>query len=317
MKRLSRRSFVTGLAPSFLAAGLAAAQDVASSGTEPKQYFSDYFSFVGRDEAGYVFLAHDNNRGRTGDRYFADHWIAMYDDATGWVDVKGSAHYPNTSKTLADIPDSEHFSFSGSRDSGMRISGASNDLTLTVGALPRTLYRQNGDGVFWVGGAPAVLQWKDRKLVGRVLFEYLERNNWNRFTADFGANWQNFNGLYLLTSTGADFYAHFHERQGGSDLNGRLVGLASWSAPAPLTELNFKIPGTVTVPGRTYRCPSRWQVDFEYAEKAWRLDLDTAHRQHVADWEKGGFFMATVQGQITARDGSETHEVIGWAELLL
>jgi hypothetical protein len=76
---------------------------------------------------------------------------------------------------------------------------------------------------------------KDRTLKGRVIVEYLQRHNWNRFVADFAANWRNFNGLYLMTDGDADFYMHYHERDGGSDLYGRIVGFASWGTPAPMS----------------------------------------------------------------------------------
>ena len=284
---------------------------------KPQHYYSDYISFVGSDERGYVYLAHDNNRGQTGDQYFADHWIAMYDDATGWVDIAGSAHYPNREKLLSSIPDSEHFQFSGRAETGLSFNSASNNMALSIEPLPRTLLRENADGVFWVGGAPATFVWKGRKLHGRVLFEYLQRHNWNRFTEAFEANWRNFNGLYLMTSTGADFYVHYHEREGGSDLTGRLVGLASWAVPAPVSNLDFEIASTVAVPWRSYRCPSRWRVDFDHAGRSWRLELFTAERRNIADWTTGGFFMSTVEGRISALKGSEQLDVIGWAELLL
>lgn len=314
---MDRRRMIAMLgltAASGLASPLALAE---TTGDSPKRYFSDYISFVGRDAQGYVFLAHDNNRGQTGDRYFADHWIAMYDDVTGWVDVKGSAHYPNPGRLLESIPRSEHFVFSGTPLSGLSFNSTSNDMVLSVEPLPKTLQRESADGIFWVGGAPAKLTWKGRTLVGRVLFEYLQRHNDNRFTSNFEARWNNFNGLYLLTDSGHDFYVHYHERQGGSDLTGKLVGLASWDAPGPVTDLVFKIPSKVSVPHRSYRMPSRWQVDFMHAGRQWRLDADTAHRLLVADWTSGGFNMATVQGTIVSRDGKSEMAVTGWAELLI
>ncbi len=66
----------------------------------------DYFSFVGSDATGTVYLAHDNNRGQKGERFFADHWIMMYAEGTGIVPIVGSAHYPNPARELETIPDS-------------------------------------------------------------------------------------------------------------------------------------------------------------------------------------------------------------------
>ncbi len=66
----------------------------------PKRYHSDYFSFVGSDRLGSVYLAHDNNRGQTGDAFFADHWVMMYAEGQGVVPIIGSAHYPILARSL-------------------------------------------------------------------------------------------------------------------------------------------------------------------------------------------------------------------------
>ncbi len=316
MHPLSRRHVIASLSAAAVLPCAARAQS-PMAGPEPVLYYSDYYSFVGRDEKGYVYLAHDNNRGRTGEQYYADQWIAMFDEARGWIDVTGSAHYPNPQRALDWIPPSDHFRFSGKPETGVIMVGDTSAMRKTVEPLPRTLYRENADGIFWVGGAPATLEWKGRTLKGRVVFEYLQRHNWNRFTADFGRNWQNFNGLYLLTDTGHDYYVHYHERQGGSDLNGKLVGLASWSTPAPVTDLEFKISQSVAVDYRTYRWPDRWQVDFGHAGKRWRLELATEHRRLIADGESGGFAMSVVKGTIADRDGTDRFGVVGWGELLI
>jgi hypothetical protein len=55
------------------AAGVAAGWLLPAFADETKRYHSDYFSFVGSDTQGTVYLAHDNNRGQTGERFFADH----------------------------------------------------------------------------------------------------------------------------------------------------------------------------------------------------------------------------------------------------
>jgi hypothetical protein len=285
----------------------------------PQLYYSDYYSFVGKDADGFVYLAHDNNRGRTGDDYFADHWIAMYDEATGWIDVTGSAHYPNPGKVLATIPDSQFFQFKGTSTSGIELVSAQNEMRWSIGALSPVLTRENADGIFWIGAAPSTLQWKGRTLEGRVLFEYLQRHNQNRFTAGFGGGgFQNFNGLYLRTEDGQDFYIHSHERRGGSDLTGRLVGCATWGSPAPIDNIEFKITETAAIPYRKgYRWPIAWRVGFDHGGKRYGLDLVTAERRLAADWETGGFAMSIVRGIISAADGSVRLPVVGWGELII
>lgn len=292
---------------------------VLADARQPRLYYSDYFSFVGRDDKGYVYLAHDNNRGRTGDDHHADHWIAMYDEATGWVEVKGSAHYPNPGKVLESIPDSQFFRFKGTSTAGIELASDENQMRLRIGALSPILRRENADGIFWIGAAPSTLEWNGRTLQGRVLFEYLQRHNWNRFTAGFGGgSFQNFNGLYLMTEDGKDFYVHYHERKGGSDLTGRLVGCATWGTPAPVENLDFKITETAAIPYRTtYRWPIAWRVGFDHGGKRWMLDLVTAERRLQADWNTGGFAMSVVSGVISAIDGSARMPVVGWGELII
>lgn len=315
--KTSRRHFLQQLAAGVSV--LHAAPAAAADSRQPQFYYSDYFSFVGRDDAGYVYLAHDNNRGRTGDDHFADHWIVMYDELTGWVDVKGSAHYPNPDKTLLTIPDSRFFQFKGTSTSGLEFSSEENDMRLKIGALAPVLKRENDDGIFWIGAAPSTLRWKGRTLEGRVLFEYLQRHNHNRFTAGFGGGgFQNFNGLYLKTADGNDFYVHFHERKGGSDLTGKLVGCATWGTPGPVENLDFRIMETAAVPYRSgYRWPISWRVGFDHGGTRYVLELVTAERRLMADWETGGFAMSVVSGAIMAADGSVRMPVTGWGELII
>jgi hypothetical protein len=216
----------------------------------PLLYFSDYFSFVGRDTAGWVHFAIDNNRGHAGEIYQADHFIVMHDEQSGWVQLVGSEHYENAERQLERIPDSTYFVFRGALASGLIMQSAINDMRMSVGPLPQVLYRENSDGIFWLGGSPATLTWKQRTLKGRAIVEYLQRHNC--FVADFTANWRNFNALYLMTDRNSDVYMHYHEREGGSDLNGKIVGFASWGTPAPIADIEFYIARTEPADGEKY-----------------------------------------------------------------
>lgn len=317
--QLTRRKFLRLVPPALLLAPrpvLAQARAEKKQGT-PLLYFSDYFSFVGKDERGFVMLAHDNNRGRDGDKFQADHWIVMYDQHDGWIDVVGSEHYENKSKSLEQIPDSQNFSFSGTPQTGIEILSKSNNMHMKVAPLPQTLRREDKDGIFWVGGADAVLQWRGRTLRGRVIFEYLQRHNWNRFTGAFEANWKNFNGFYLLAGNDRDFYMHSHERDWGSDLTGKLVGMANWEDAAPLTNLVFKISASVPVPEKRFHWPEKWEIDFSHHGKDYRLALHTIDRKYVTDWDIGGFAMSIVSGSIESSDRTILYPVLGWGELLI
>ena len=328
MTRLNRRRFLSAAAASggLCALGSATlgprsgwaqakARDEAS-GKPVERYVSDYISFVGSDDIGRVYLAHDNNRGQTGERFFADHWIAMYDSATGWVDVNGSRHYENTSKVLDRIPPSQHFRFEGSRETGLSFTSQTNAMALTLEAIDPVIRRGNADGTFQVGAASATMKWNERTIKGRVIFEYLMRRNWNRFTNSFEANWKNFNGLYLKTRDGKDFYLHSHERTGGSDLTGRLIGMATWGQPDKINGIEFTVTESVVADGGQFRWPTRWRADFWHNEMLHKAEFETEISRDVAWWKTGGFMMSVINGTISDEAGGK-REATGWAELLI
>lgn len=297
------------------AALLSAAAIPQAMADEIKRYHSDYFSFVGSDAAGTVYLAHDNNRGQTGDKFFADHWIFMFAEGDGVVPLSGSAHYPNTEKVLEYIPDSADFQFRGRLADGMRMASASNGMQLDVSALQPILRRQTPGDDYWIGAAPATLQWKDRTLRGRVIFEFIARTGFNRFTSDFGANWNNFNGLYLATEDGRDVYLRHHEKlQPGTP---RDSGMATIEGEDVLADIAFRVLESRAVADRPYRWPVAWDIEFACAGSRWRLQVTTAALEEVADWKTGGFAMSVVRGTIAKADGTGRRSVKGLAELLI
>jgi hypothetical protein len=310
MTRLTRRILLAGSATAL------AAPAFGQAASEPeKRYHSDYFSFIGSDAQGAVYLAHDNNRGQTGEKFFADHWIMMWADGQGVVPIVGSAHYPNPGKLLEYIPDSENFQFRGSIAGGMRMMSASNDIDMTVGGLTPILRRQQPDNDYWIGAAPATMKWKGRTLQGRVIFEFIARKGYNRFTSDFGSNWNNFNGLYLLTDDGKDIYLRYHDKV--TPGVPRESGMATLERDGVMSDIYFKITESRAVDYRTYRWPTRWAVDFTHNGARWKLTGETKALELVADWEKGGFAMSVISGEVAKADGSGRRAFKGWAELLI
>ncbi len=49
----------------------------------PLLYVSDCFSFVGEDVTGHVAFALDNNRGRDGKSWQAEHFVVLHDEGEG------------------------------------------------------------------------------------------------------------------------------------------------------------------------------------------------------------------------------------------
>jgi len=101
---------------------------------------SDYFSFVGADEQGHVAFAIDNNRGRDGNAYQAEHFYAvLHDEHHGWMQVSGIGRYENTYHALLIIPDSSFFQFVGQPAAGLTITSPVNQLTLRLDTIPERL----------------------------------------------------------------------------------------------------------------------------------------------------------------------------------
>jgi hypothetical protein len=310
MTALNRRNLLAGSVITLSAPAF------GRNSPEPeKRYHSDYFSFIGSDAQGTVYLAHDNNRGQTGDRFFADHWIMMWADGQGVVPIVGSQHYPNPGKLLEYIPDSENFQFRGSIADGMRMMSASNEIDMTVEGLKPILRRQQLDDDYWIGAAAATMKWKGRMLRGRVIFESIARKGYNRFTSDFGANWNNFNGLYLLTEEGGDVYLRYHEKV--TPGVPRESGMATLERDGVLTDIDFRITESRAHENRAYRWPTKWSVDFTHNNARWQLAGETKALEIVADWDRGGFAMSVINGQIAKADGSARRNFKGWAELLI
>ncbi|UCD78892.1 MAG: hypothetical protein JSW26_26405 [Desulfobacterales bacterium] len=82
---------------------------VSASALEKLAYYSDYFSFIGRDANGFVAFALDNNRGVDGSEYQAEHFGVLYDEKSGWVKLLGIGGYENVHRKLKQIPNSPHF----------------------------------------------------------------------------------------------------------------------------------------------------------------------------------------------------------------
>src|SRR5207244_4365034 len=94
----------------------------AESSTSTLIYVSDYFSFVGADQHGRVAFALDNNRGRDGEAFQAEHFVVLHDEQDGWMDVAGNGPYDNPKKELARIPDSPFFQFTSATEAGLTLT---------------------------------------------------------------------------------------------------------------------------------------------------------------------------------------------------
>ena len=262
------------------------------AGASTLLYVSDYFSFVGEDAQGHVALALDN-----------------------------------TAHELWGIPDSPHFAFQGTPAEGLTIASEPNRLTLRIERMPIVVARQHQGGRYWMGGAPAVLEWAGRTLRGRVIYEYVFLPEFNRLTRIYGGLWRDYQGLYLTFGGVGDLY--MHSQQGGrlAELTGEVLGFAVQRRRAEnLDNVTLTATGHALAPG-LYRWPTQWQVQWK-RKKPWEgatgadVGLGTGSgtltlhdRKSFGNWFIGGFAMGIVKGEVTIN--GRAYSVYGLAELLI
>lgn len=278
-------------------------------------YVSDYFSFVGSDGQGHVAFALDNNRGRDGETFQAEHFIVLHDERQGWVTVAGNGFYDNSAHELARIPDSAFFQFHGSPESGLTVVSETNQLTLRIDPLTERTRRTHERGMTWMGSAAAVLTWQGRTIPGRVLYEYLMMPDFNRLTRSYWGLWKDFQGLYLKAGAIGDLYLHSQHSEKIGALVGHLVGFSVLGEEASsLPDLHIEVLDRETALG-FYRWPTAWRVTWTGAKGPAQLQLTAFDRNTIAGWLIGGFAMALVRGELSY-DG-RTIPIYGLVELLM
>lgn len=278
-------------------------------------YYSDYFSFVGRDDKGAVAFAIDNNRGQDGDTWQADHFLVLYDEHQGWQEVKGNGLYDNREHLLTRIPDSDYFTFKGAPAAGMELASAANDLRLAMEPITPAMTRRKGLSEYALGSAAATLYWNGRTIHGRVIHEYLYLPAFNRLSRRYFGMFDDFHGIYATVDGAGDLY--FHRQQ--SDFLAQLVGheegfVVLDGQRAELEALETDIPQRSFAWG-FYRPPQRWQGRFKAAGHDYQLHLQLEAPNAIANWVIGGFIMGIVKGELI-RDGKR-FQVYGVGELIL
>ncbi len=276
-------------------------------------YYSDYFSFIGEDAQGRVAFALDNNRGRDGDTWQAEHFLVMHDEHRGWINVAGNGAYNNEKHILASIPDSSFFHFKGSPENGLTISSPDNKLTLELAPIPKRFTRTHKDAVYWMGSTAATLHWEDRKLKGRVIYEYLHIPGFNRLTRTYLRLWRDFHGIYAQMGSTGDFYWHTQHSPVLEILTGRSEGFLFHNGnTAKLGDLEVNVMKRVQAKG-LYRWPIHWTGQWEGGRGSFTITL--SELKVISNWVVGGFSMGIIKGEV--RYGNSTLTLYGLGELIM
>ena len=278
-------------------------------------YVSDYFSFVGQDSEGHVAFALDNNRGRDGAAYQAEHFLILHDERRGWINVMGNGPYENGRKELKTIPDSPVFRFQGTPLTGMTIASEPNRLTLRIDAIPQRISNRHNRAATWMGSAPAVLTWNGRSIGGRVIYEYVMMPDFNRLTRTYWGMWKEFQGLYLVAGGTGDVYVHSQRSERLALLVGMISGFAAFNDHTEsMKDLNVEPLDREWAFG-FYRWPTAWRITWTGAAGPAVLILTQSEHKRIANWVIGGFSMGIVKGELEY--AGEKRPIYGLAELIM
>jgi hypothetical protein len=278
-------------------------------------YVSDYFSFVGQDSQGHVAFALDNNRGRDGEAYQAEHFVVLHDERRGWMNAVGNGPYENGSKELKAIPDSPVFRFQGTPLTGMTIISEPNELTLRIDALPQRISHRHNGAATWMGSAHAVLTWNGRTIGGRVIYEYVMMPDFNRLTRTYWGMWQEFQGLYLVADATGDVYVHSQLSRRLAPLVGMVTGFAALNdANESMKDLTVELLDREWALG-FYRWPMAWRITWTGPSGPAILTLTQSERKRIANWIIGGFSMGIVRGELEY--AGKKQPIYGLAELIM
>jgi hypothetical protein len=284
-------------------------------------YYSDYFSFIGADDKGRVAFALDTNRGQDGVEFQAEHFVVLHDEKNGWQKLQGNGPFPNPTGKLLSIPNSAHFRFTGLPGTGMVIEGPANRLALKIQPIPMVIDRHYLNDRYRMGSAPATLNWRDRSLRGRVIYEFVHFNNWNRLTRTYFGFWKNFHGIYLMTidpvtKAPGDFYLHSQQSNKRKSLVGLVDGFAVIDKNIlHLSETEIRVRSKRPALG-FYLWPNSWSGHWQNEAKNERIEfsLRLTERKTFANWVLGGFAMGIVKGVVSHK--GRALDAYGFGEII-
>ena len=283
--------------------------------TQKLAYCSDYFSFIGSDDRGLVAFALDNNRGRDGDSWQAEHFVVLHDEKTGWQVVNGSGPYYNVTRQLETIPNSPDFSFEGTASTGLRIRSGSNVLELRIAPVKIQIAEKRGLAEYRLGSAEATLIWGARTLTGRVIHEYLFVPAFNRLTRKYPGVFSDFHGIYVSIQNVGDLYIHKQKSMFFSPLIAKQEGFLFLNRQGyRLSSLNVSVRKSSFAPG-FYRWPAWWEGSFAAGLDHYAFTGRITDRKTISNWMIGGFAMGIVKGSLVS--ARETWTLYGLGELII
>ena len=281
--------------------------------------FTDYYSFVGRDERGWIGFAIDNNRQRAGSEYEADHATFMYDAEIGFVDLVGYGTYETSDEALLHVPDSAYFTFERS-ESETVLTSTKHDLVLRFGRTEPHFHDSRPQASALMGLAPATLSWQGRELTGDIVSERLgfkdfDRRKMGSALAKQTLSNKGFHGLYLTTEHSEVIYLRASNMELGLIDGPSAVGFGNPGGHSGMfRSVNISVDAWRAAPG-FYRLPRSWSATWGEGGE-FSLSVSEADSKIYTNWALGGFAMTWVEGTLRSAAGDRSH-VAGFAELIL
>jgi hypothetical protein len=209
----------------------------------------------------------DNNRGRDGERYLAEHlYIVLHDERERWINLTGQGRYAPPNLDPLPLPDSPAFQFIGTPATGLTIASPTNDLTLAVEPIIERVPRGDDATIFVMGSAAATLTWRGRTIPGRLIYEYLVRRGFNLMSRRSLKGLAEFQGLYLFAGAVDDVYVQAVRKPHGAGVftvvGDRLGFTVRADGAEEMRQIAFRATKHVLAFG-LYRWPTAWRVTWE------------------------------------------------------
>jgi hypothetical protein len=298
------------------------------------EYVSDFFCFVGGDELGRAVFAFDVNRGRQGERTQAEYFAALWVEGQGWRELEGTGQFRDPEQRFYELPSTATFQLSGWAADGLTVESAANQLGLRVEPVVRHTRSRRGQAVFSSGSSAGELRLGERRIQGRVSYEYCflpDRNPLVKTYTDlFGDGYHGLYGVVGATSSGADL--RFHQTGGWLEplVAARDGFLRRDGSTERIAGASFEIADKRL--GGFFRWPGRYRVGWSPpqpeepgpvppepapegsaapASAPRRLDVALRDRETILNYVFGGVAVAIAEGELI--QGEQREAVFGLA----
>jgi hypothetical protein len=160
-----------------------------------------------------------------------------------------------------------------------------------------------------------MLTWKNRRLKGRVIYEYLFLPAFNRLTRRYIDAFDDFHGIYASIGNEGDLYFHTQKREVFSSLIEPRQGFLSLDGKShQVSSLDVSVPDTAFAWG-FYRWPMSLAGKFVAGPDPYKITVHVTDKKTIRNRVIGGFSMGILKGRLISPLG--TYALNGLGEFIL